>query len=169
MHTSSHSWQKISATSRWKGLNSKIWPIDQTKCRSTKKSADRPTLLADGKKTRPLTSCLGRWVAGMAYKPPSSLRSKTTSPWSTIKHKTDKLRDPKARHAAETSENSKRTRAWMIIECSNNDVQVLRTVKNGLSTYASIIQLFHTISLRGPLHVCRHVISNRSQDLGVIV
>ena len=63
--------------------------------------------MADGKNTRPISTRLGRWVVGMANKPPSSLRSKTTSPWSITKHKTDKLRDPKARRAAETFENSK--------------------------------------------------------------
>ncbi|CAL5382476.1 unnamed protein product [Camellia sinensis] len=31
---------------------------------------------------------------------------------------------------------SKRTQSWMITECSNGDVQVLRTVKNGVSTVA---------------------------------
>ena len=90
--------------------------------------------MADDKKTRPTSTRLGRWVVGMANKPSSSLKSKTTSPWSTTKHKIDKLRDPKARRAVETFGNSKRTRAWMIIECSNDDVQVLRTVKNGVST-----------------------------------
>ena len=134
MHTSCHNWYKISAKSRWKGLGAKIWPSDQTKSRSTKRSADRPTLLADSNDTRPMASCLGQWVVGMANKPSPSLRSKTTSPWSTTKHKIVKLRDPKARCAAETFRNSRRTRAWMITECSNDDIQVLRTVKNGAST-----------------------------------
>ncbi|KAF5949267.1 hypothetical protein HYC85_011260 [Camellia sinensis] len=35
---------------------------------------------------------------------------------------------------AETSGNSKRTQTWIITECPNGDVQVLRTVKNGVST-----------------------------------
>ena len=39
---------------------------------------------------------------------------------------------------AETSGNSKRTQTWMITECSNGDVQVLRTVKNGVSTVAPL-------------------------------
>ncbi|GMP69427.1 hypothetical protein CsSME_00028696 [Camellia sinensis var. sinensis] len=115
-------------------LLAKTWLIDQHKCRSTKRSADQPKLLADGKKTRLTASSLGRWVQEMENKPPSSLRRKNTSAWSTTKHKTDKLRDPKARRVAETSENSKRTRAWMIIECSNDDIRVLRMVKNGVST-----------------------------------
>ncbi|GMP44422.1 hypothetical protein CsSME_00013359 [Camellia sinensis var. sinensis] len=37
---------------------------------------------------------------------------------------------------AETSGNSRRTQTWMITECSNDDVPVLRTVKNGVSTPA---------------------------------
>ncbi|CAL5419199.1 unnamed protein product [Camellia sinensis] len=85
-----------------------------------------------------MASSLGRWVKGMANKPLSSLKSKNTSLWSTTKHKTDKLRDLEARHATETSGNSKRTRAWMIIECSDDDVQVLRTVKNGVSTHIPV-------------------------------
>ena len=132
--TSCHSWQENNWKSRWKGLGQEIWPIDQKECRTTKKSANRPTLMVDGKKTRPMAQGLGRWVVGMANKPHSSLRSKITSPWSTTKHKTNKLRDLKARRTTETFRNSIRTRAWMIIECSNDDVQVLRTVKNGVST-----------------------------------
>ena len=88
--------------SKWKGLGSKIWPIDQNKCRSTKISADWPTLMADGKKTWPMASCLGRWGEGMVNKPPSSLISKITSSWSTTKHKIDKLRDLEARRETET-------------------------------------------------------------------
>ncbi|KAF5931791.1 hypothetical protein HYC85_027962 [Camellia sinensis] len=80
----------------------------------------------------------GRWAIGMVNKPPSSLRNKTTSPWSTTKHKTNKLRGSKARRTTETFGNSKRTRAWMIIECSNDDVQVLRTVKNRVSKVAPL-------------------------------
>ena len=46
---------------------------------------------------------------------------------------------------AETSGNSERTQSWIITECSNGDVQVLRTVKNGVSTPLTFlvkIQLF---------------------------
>ena len=123
--TSCHSWHKNICKSKQKGHGQKMWPIVQKACRSA---------TTNGENTRLISTRLGLWVVGMANKPPSSLRSKTTCPWSTTKHNTDKLRDPKARHAAETFGNSKRTRAWMIIECSNDDVQVLRTVKNGVST-----------------------------------
>ena len=54
--------------------------------------------------------------------------------WCKTKHKIVKLRVPKARHVAVASQNSERTLTWMITECSNGDVQVLRTVKNGVST-----------------------------------
>ena len=117
--TSCHSWQKISAKSRWKGLDSKIWLIDQKECRSTNTYGRWHKALADG---------LRGW-------PTSYPQNRNTSPWSTTKHKIDKLRDPKARRVAETFGNSKWTRAWMIIECSNDDVQVLRTVKKWVSTY----------------------------------
>lgn len=43
--------------------------------RLTKYNADQPIHLVGGKKSRPVASCHGRWVEGMADKPPSSLRS----------------------------------------------------------------------------------------------
>lgn len=70
----------------------------------------------------------------MAYKLFPTLRSKTTSVWYKTKHKTNKSRGLEVRRVAETSENSRRTQKRVIIECSNDDVQVLRTVKNGVST-----------------------------------
>ena len=50
---------------------------------------------------------------------------------------------PEARRAAETSGNSRRTQTWIITECSNGGVQVLRTVKNGVSTP---VHSFHIVS-----------------------
>ncbi|GMP24304.1 hypothetical protein CsSME_00001615 [Camellia sinensis var. sinensis] len=42
-----------------------------------------------------------------------------------------KSRGLEARHAIETSENSRRTQTWMIVECSNDDAQVLRMNTQG--------------------------------------
>ncbi|KAF5941257.1 hypothetical protein HYC85_022424 [Camellia sinensis] len=78
----------------------------------------------------------------MANKPFPALRSNHTSVWSTTKHKTNKSKGLEARRAAETSENSRRTRTWIIIKCSNDDVQVLRTVKNGV---AKAKRMYHVI------------------------
>ncbi|KAF5947261.1 hypothetical protein HYC85_013218 [Camellia sinensis] len=70
----------------------------------------------------------------MVYKPYPDSQRQNTSVWCQTKHKTVEFGDPEARRVAETSGNSKRTQTWMITECSNGDVQVLRTVKNGVST-----------------------------------
>ena len=40
---------------------------------------------------------------------------------------------------AETSGNSKRTQTGVITKCSNGDVQVLRTIKNGASTPTGLL------------------------------
>ena len=57
-----------------------------------------------------------------------------TSVWCKTRHKTVEFGDPETRRVAENSGNSKRTQTRIITECSNGDVQVLRTVKNGVST-----------------------------------
>ncbi|GMP24241.1 hypothetical protein CsSME_00001575 [Camellia sinensis var. sinensis] len=67
----------------------------------------------------------------MAHKPFPTPPRQNTSVWCKTKHKTVESRDPEARRVAETSGNSRRTQTWMITKCSNGDVQVLRTVKNG--------------------------------------
>ena len=53
-------------------------------------------------------------------------------------HKIVESRDPEARRVAEASGNSRRSQTRMITECSNGDGQVLRTVKNGVSTVAPL-------------------------------
>ncbi|CAL5420664.1 unnamed protein product [Camellia sinensis] len=64
-------------------------------------------------------------------KPFPAPQKQNTSVWCKTKHKTVESRGLEARRMAETSDNSRRTQTWMITECSNGDVQVLRTVKNG--------------------------------------
>ncbi|KAF5931579.1 hypothetical protein HYC85_027750 [Camellia sinensis] len=70
-----------------------------------------------------------------------------TSVWCKTRHKTVESRDPEAGRVAETSGNSGRTRTRMITECSNSDVQVLRTVKNGVSTPG--FEIFFDLQLSG--------------------
>ncbi|KAF5962128.1 hypothetical protein HYC85_003337 [Camellia sinensis] len=65
----------------------------------------------------------------MVYKPYPALPRQNTSVWCQTKHKKVEFGDPEARRVAETSGNSKRAQTWMITECSNGDVQVLRTFK----------------------------------------
>ena len=65
---------------------------------------------------------------------PLPSNAKTHKSWCKTKHRTSRLRGPEARRAAGTSGNSKRTQTWIITERSNGDVQVLRMVKNGVST-----------------------------------
>ncbi|GMP96864.1 hypothetical protein CsSME_00045324 [Camellia sinensis var. sinensis] len=109
-------------------------------------SADRPNIWSVGKRK-------GRWLYATAggfqgwltsLFPPSEAQN--TSPWCKTKHRIGKLRDSEARCAAEASENSKRTQTWMITERSNGDVQVLRTVKNGVSIVVQKLKicLFHS-------------------------
>ena len=102
--------------------------------RSTTKSAGRPNISPMATNQWSVASSHGRWGVRMANKPFPVLQSKNTSVWCKTKHKTVKSRDPEARRVAKTSGNSRRTQTWMITECSNGDVQVLRAVKNGVST-----------------------------------
>ncbi|CAL5390113.1 unnamed protein product [Camellia sinensis] len=51
---------------------------------------------------------------------------------------------------AKTPGNSKRTQTWKITVCSNDDVQVLRTVKNGVSTGCSIDDVVYYILGKRP-------------------
>ena len=72
------------------------------------------------------------WGWPTSYFPPSEAKTQVLG--GKTKHKTGKSRGLEVRRIAETSENSRRTQTWVIIECSNDDVQVLRIVKNGVST-----------------------------------
>ena len=92
------------------------------------------TKCADGNKNQPVASSHCRWCVGMPHKAFPAPPRQNTSVWCKTRHKTVESRDPEARRVAETSGNSRRTQTWMITECSNGDVQVLRTVKNGVST-----------------------------------
>jgi len=81
-----------------------------------------------------VASSHGRWSVGMANKPFPAPQRQNTSVWCKTKHKIVESRDPEAGRVAETSGNSRQTQTWMITKYSNNDVQVLRTIKNGVST-----------------------------------
>ena len=116
------------------------WSVSQ-KCnlakidgRSTIYSTGRPNIWPVETKHSRWPQAMAGEVWGWSYKLLPTLRSKTTSVWCKTRHKTIESRDPKAGRVAETSGNSRRTRTRMITECSNGDVQVLRTVKNGVST-----------------------------------
>ena len=76
------------------------------------------------------------WGWPTSYFPPSKAKQQVFD--AKTKHKTNKSRGLEARRVAEPFENSRRTQTWVIIECSNDDVQVLRTVKNGVSTVAPL-------------------------------
>ena len=75
---------------------------------------------------------------GVVYNPYPSSQRQNKSVWCQTKHKIVEFGDPEARRVAAPSGNSKRTQTWMVTECSNGDVQVLRTVKNGVSTVAPL-------------------------------
>lgn len=122
------------------------WPVDHLECRSAKH-------LADGNKTQLVASSHGRCSVEKANKAFPALQSKSTSVWCKTKHKTVESRDPEARRVAETSGNSRWTQTRMITECSNGDVQVLRTVKNGVSTAVQLIARKYS-SLNISLHSC---------------
>ena len=67
---------------------------------------------------------------------------------------------------AESSGNSKRTQTWIITECSNGDVQVLRTVKNGVSTVAPLWQNSEVIIMTGVnVKAQRRPIFDKAEDL----
>ncbi|CAL5405677.1 unnamed protein product [Camellia sinensis] len=53
---------------------------------------------------------------------------------------------PKAGHSTEGFEHSKQTHAITIIVCTNDDVQVLRTIKNGVSTLNMKVE-FHVLQM----------------------
>ena len=54
----------------------------------------------------------------------------------------------------------------MIIECSNDDVQVLRTVKNGVSTVAPLRQNLKVINMTGVnVKTQRRLIFDKAEDL----
>ena len=106
---------------------------------------DRPKRVPISQHLWPMARKQGRWHKALAdglrgwptsHPFPSEAKPQVLGPQPSTK--TNKLRDPKARRATETFGNSKRTRAWMIIECSNDDVQVLKTVKNGVSIVAPL-------------------------------
>ena len=72
------------------------------------------------------------WGWPTSYFPPSEAKQQVFG--AKPNTKIDKSRGLEVRRVSETSENSRRTHTRVIIECSNDDVQVLRTVKNGVST-----------------------------------
>ena len=125
---------KISAKADAQWSANQKCQIDQIHGRLTTKSAGRPSPMAGGNKT--VAGGLKPWPVrcGDGQQAIPCPHKQNTSVWSTTKHKTNKSRGLEARRATEISENLRRTRIWMITECSKGDVQVLRTVKNGVST-----------------------------------
>ena len=102
----------------------------------------------------------------MAIKPLPAPQRQSASVWWKTKQKTVESRDPKARRVAETSGNSKRTQTWIITECSNGDVQVLRTVNNGVSTVAPLSQNSKVIRMTGMrVDAQRRPIFDKAEDL----
>ncbi|CAL5335944.1 unnamed protein product [Camellia sinensis] len=90
-----------------------------------------PPLVAD--RNNPWLTChkAGRQVTLLS-------RQEATSSWSKNNmHNTERFRGSKTRRSTEDFGHSKQTQTRTIVECTNNDVQVLKTVKNGVSRVPS--------------------------------
>ena len=145
VHSSWHSWHTQCLKKAKRRHRPEKDSNGQINGRPTTQMVDTPSISADRPNIWSVGKSKGRWLHATAggfqgwltsLFPPSEAQN--TSPWCKTKHRTGKLRDPEAKCAAEASGNSKRTQTWMIIERSNGDVQVLRTVKNGVSTVAPL-------------------------------
>ena len=88
----------------------------------------------------------------MANKLLPASQGKNASVWCKTRRQKVESRDPEARRVAESFGNSGRTQTRMIIECSNGDVQVLRTVKNGVATAGPPSVVSGSASLMGVRH-----------------
>ena len=125
---------KISAKVDAQWSASQKWQNGKILGRPTKKSADRPNIWPKATKQWLVASIHGRWCVGVAHKPLAAPQKINISVCCKTKHKTVESRDLETRRVAETSRNSRWTQTRMITECSISDVQVLRTVKNRVST-----------------------------------
>ena len=112
----------------------KTVPTGNKLCRPAIKCADRQTKVPMAAKTSrwPLATAGGVWGCLTRHSLPLQGKTRVFGAKPDTKRSSSEILRQGTR--AETSGNSKRTHTWMITECSNGDAQVLRTVKNGVST-----------------------------------
>ena len=101
-------------------------------------SADRHKIVPVGTPASrwPLATAGGVWGCLTRHSLPFQGKTKVFGAKPNTKRSSSEVLRQGAR--AENSGNSKQTQTWIITECSSGDVQVLRTVKNGVSTVAPL-------------------------------
>ncbi|CAL5378517.1 unnamed protein product [Camellia sinensis] len=123
------------------------WPTGNKECRPAIYIADGIKSLAGGLKPWPVMcgdASQGIPCPSKAFPAPPR---QNTSVWCKTRHNTVESRGPEARRATETSGNSRQTQTRVITKCSNGDIQVLRTVKNGVSTKTHPLLCFKVVSM----------------------